>query len=218
MPTLIDVDQQPGHIDLGEFVPQVLNTFETFLIPDDTISPEVTLNEKQLRDGKVVVDQVVSWDVLFFESEFDAIDPELGTVRFGTNMGLVEDHSIIGDNPPTADIRSEHTAPGGAASGKSNYVYRMNHLNDLAAGAAGSTIQNTGPMLRYDWPGYVIDGVTWFKALTAGHYHFWTDWFSQSTIKNTSLGMEARRIDVDFVEALFNRQNILAQVTQNIIL
>lgn len=218
MARLLDVDEHPGHIDLGQRFMATANVFETELLPDDTIAPDITINKSALTRGEVKVDEVLVWDTQFFEvlGPFRAAIPD--NLESGWFCGMVEDNTILGDNPPTADLAAEGTLPGGQSFGKSNYVWRLENIVGDFQTATGKTSSNNDGLLRYNFWGYIVDGVTWHKILTSGHYHFWFQSVQETGNPDFALGMEARRVEVDFVEALFDRQNILAQISSTLVL
>jgi len=218
MARLLVIDEHFGHVDFGFVVEGSADAFASEQITDAIIAPDVVIDDKLfIKDGSLTILDVLVWDIrtwdVFSNYSPDVIGGE-GAVQ-SMDSGIVADNTIEASLAPTSDALAQHTFPGGslgtsAGSQNTRFVDRFNffqHANE--ENAAGEINMPFSRQVIRHHPGYMVDDVTWFKLLTAAHYHHWIDSNATGGTQTVYLGANARRVSVDFQEVMFDRKTFL---------
>jgi len=189
--------------------------FATEQISDDVISPDVIIDEDLFTStGDLNIETILAWDIGAWMSDVIMPNPVTFTDEIHLVVhGITKDNTVGATAPPTAD-----SAAGGAQIGQESadtrYVRRWVVEGNLnATNAAGERNHGWIPRGQFELQARTILGPAgrdYGYPLTAAHYHTWLETQGMGSVSVTvALGAQARRIEVDFAELLFDRLTLV---------
>lgn len=210
----LPMDTLPGPVGLVLYTQGSADAFIAEQISDDIISPDIVIDDKLFsNEGTLAIDNVLAWDMSRTEYRTNST-PDISTtppVIQSARAGLVRDNRV---SPilPTADSEAEQTRPSAnEGSTESRFVDQVEFFSHANEENAAGDIN-----IRFDgqkstlWPSTLVKtNMNVHRALLDAHYHAWMDSTLTGIASVNSIGMLARRIEVDFIELTFDRNTIL---------
>lgn len=217
MPKVLPIDQLPGEVTFGNLTESSANTFTAAQIPDDIVSPDIIIDKDLFLGGGLNIEQVLAWDVYAWEPFTNAradISAGLNLVQ-EFNGGITKENTVDSSDGPTADTNPQETRPGaGNAASNTNYVrrwtwgYGANESED----ATGQINRPTPDAQKFEKEQMTIltpGPRSYYYPMLAAHYHLWGEGFNLNGASVMQLGVQARRIEVEFEELMFDREAFL---------
>lgn len=213
MPRVLPMDQHYGEISFSS--DSTTGAFATEQIADEIVSPDVIIDEDLFKEnGNLNIETILAWDIGAWMS--DTIMPEPVALTDEISLfvhGVTKDNTVEADAQPTAD-----SAVGGTQIGQESvstrYVRRWVVNGTLnASAAAGERNYTWTPDGQFELQPRTIlgpAGKDYGYIMTAAHYHTWLQSTGMGgTAVTVALGAQARRVEVDFVELLFDRLTLI---------
>lgn len=216
-PNVLAIDRFPNQISFGNLAETTENTFRTLQIPDAIISPDIVVDGGLFDGGGFKIEDVLVWDVHLWEPFTDAGPDITGGegLAMAMNAGMTKDNSTDGSGGPSADTAAEETRPGsGNAASFTKYVHRWGWQfgSNEQQDATGQINRSLSEPQKRIMPQLVVlgpAGKNYGEVLTAAHYHHWLQGQNLSGLKTFQNGVQARRVQVDFDELMFDRETLL---------
>jgi len=220
MTRVLPMDLHYGAVGLSDLALSAADTFTAVQISDDIISPDVVIDEDLFTsEGDLDIQEILTWDCARFE--WGSVTSP--TVVAGQNKVQSSDQGLVLDNRveailPTNDSSAQQTRASGNELGtESRFVDRVNHMKFAnEENAVGEIDKNMWrPSIVTEWPrswsgGGGAQGSNYGYVMTAAHYHHWGDGSGMTpNVAGFELGMKARRISIEFLELMFDRQTII---------
>lgn len=214
---ILPMDQLYGFLDIDLTVEGGNDVFNSDQVPDAVIAPDVVIDEDLFSSsGSLNIEQVLCWDIgqLEFFSGLSGDITTGGDILQSISQGLTKDNTVNAGDAPTSDVNAQHTRPGGADSDvSSRYVARAQHFD-----FANETHDATGQMNVSNLKAHIVQvqprtlikgGRDVGTVLTSAHYHHWVDSILTGRTHTMSVGALVRRVDVDFLEIIFDRVTLI---------
>lgn len=214
----LPMDKIPGPVALIVMPLGTTDVFTTEQISDDVASPDVVIDEDLFStEGNLQIKEVLAWDVTRLQLT-QTTEPLIVASENKLQhwfAGLTRDNAVTAV-APTSDAELQHTRPGAnQSSTRSRFVERWEaRLSVEEQANPGNIVSENTDWFRQETTYMRLmhktnEDVSEF-VMSDAHYHFWGDSsVTTANIMNWSLGMRARRISMDFLELMFDRQTLL---------
>lgn len=231
----ISGDEHYGNVGLGSMVLSAADTFSTarmpaFMEPDIIIS-----NKKTQKLLDINIDDILVFDCRKWNAH-SAVLPDLATTvdtPHVSQAGIIKDNTAAGLAGPTANTIAQGTRPGGVelqVTGNQGgatavqmvgeqvpryeayFDFQMDGVEEQTTVGQILTEGRFTPKNAEEgiYSPYEVDGITVHNLLTAAHYHFWAATDTKQSAAAFQIGMNAKRVSVDFEEVMFDREVLIS--------